>query len=47
MSLKFKKLTRPNIRKLGAGQKIIENGISFERLVNGDGRYSVNIMVDG
>jgi integrase len=47
MSLKFKKLTRPNIRKLGAGQKIIENGINFERLVNGDGRYSVNIMVDG
>jgi integrase len=47
MSLKFQKLTRPNIRKLEAGQKIIENGISFERLINGDGRYSVNIMVDG
>ena len=46
MSLKFQKLTRPNIRKLETGQKIIENGISFERLANGDGRYSVNIMVD-
>jgi len=47
MALKFLKLTRPNIRKLEIGQKVIENGITFERLANGDGRYSVNIMVDG
>lgn len=42
----FQKLTRPNIRKLAPGQKLTENGIGFERLANGDGVYSVNIMVD-
>jgi len=47
MSLKFKKLTRPNIRKLVPEQKISEHGITFERLQNGDGRYTVNVMVDG
>jgi integrase len=47
MALKFNKLTRPNIRKLKSGQKTIEHGINFTRLENGDGRYSVNIMVDG
>ena len=47
MAIKFSKLTRPSIRSLKASQKISENGITFERLANGDGRYSVNIMVDG
>ena len=47
MSLKFIKLTRPNIRKLNDNQKIAEHGITFERFANGDGRYKVNIMVDG
>lgn len=47
MALKFAKLTRPNIRKLVPEQKISEHGITFERFENGDGRYSVNIMVDG
>jgi integrase len=47
MALKFSKLTRPNIRKLESGEKINEHGISFDRLANGDGRYTVNIMVDG
>jgi len=47
MSLKFIKLTRPNIRKLKDNQKIAEHGITFERFANGDGRYTVNIMVDG
>ena len=42
----FKKLTRPNIKKLGPGRKLTEHGISFERLSTGDGLYSVNIMVD-
>jgi integrase len=46
MAITFSKLSRPNIRKLEAGQKISENGISFERLANGDGVYTVNIMVD-
>ena len=42
----FKKLTRPNIRKLAPGQKLTESGIAFERLANGDGIYTVNVMVD-
>lgn len=47
MPISFLKLTRPAMRKLLAGQKIIENGIKFERLANGDGVFTVNIMVDG
>jgi integrase len=47
MASKFSKLTRPNVKKLIPGQKVLEHGIEFERLTNGDGRYSVNIMVDG
>ncbi len=47
MTIKFSKLTRPGVRSLKVGNKIIENGIGFERLSNGDGRYSVSIMVDG
>jgi len=47
MALKFIKLTRPNIKKLRDRQKITEHGITFERFANGDGRYKVNIMVDG
>ncbi|MDH4246280.1 MAG: site-specific integrase [Deltaproteobacteria bacterium] len=47
MALKFKKLTRTGIRKLEMGERILEHGIIFERLPSGDGRYSVNIMVDG
>jgi integrase len=47
MALKFSTLTRTNVRKLQAGQKLNEHGIAFERLSNGDGRYTVNIMVDG
>lgn len=47
MTIKFSKITRINQRKLITGQKLEEHGICFERLPNGDGRYSVNIMVDG
>lgn len=47
MSLKFESLTRPAIRKLQAGERITEHGITAERQKNGDLRYSVNIMVDG
>lgn len=42
----FQKLSRPNIKKLAPGGKITEQGITFERLPNGDGIYSVNFMVD-
>jgi len=47
MAIKFQKLTRTNIRKAQPGDKLQEHGISFERLPNGDGRYTVNVMVDG
>ncbi len=47
MSLRFTRLTRPAIRKLQAGQRITEHGITAEGLPDGDVRYSVNIMVDG
>lgn len=47
MSLKFTKLTRTQIRTLSTNQEISEHGITFKRIVNGDGRYAVNIMVDG
>lgn len=35
------------LRKLKPGDKCTEHGITFDRLANGDGRYTVNIMVDG
>ena len=46
MSKRFTKLARLNIRKLGSGT-LHEHGLTFTRLPNGDGLYSVNIMVDG
>lgn len=46
MAITFQKLTRPSMRKLGAGDAITEHGITFARLANGDGVFSVNIMVD-
>jgi integrase len=47
MALKFSKLTRLEMRKLAPARALREHGITFERLSNGDGRFSVNIMVDG
>jgi integrase len=47
MAKAFVKLTRPAMRKLKPGEKIIEQGISFERLANGDGVFTINVMVDG
>lgn len=47
MALKFQKLTRNNIRNLKAGESLTEHGIRFDRLTTGDGRYAINIMVDG
>lgn len=47
MSIKFTKITRANQRNMKAGDKLDEHGITFERLANGDGRYKINIMVDG
>lgn len=47
MAKQFIKLDRRELRKLKSGQKVMEHGIAFQRLENGDGLYSVNIMVDG
>ncbi|EKD74385.1 MAG: Integrase family protein [uncultured bacterium] len=47
MAIKFTKITRANQRNLKAGEKLEEHGIIFERLSNSDGRYKINIMVDG
>jgi integrase len=47
MAKTFTKLTRPEMRKLAPGGKINEHGITFEKSANGDGVFSVNIMVDG
>lgn len=47
MAIKFRKLTKGPINHLKPGQKLLEHGIEFQRLSNGDGCYTVNIMVDG
>ncbi|MGF6470144.1 tyrosine-type recombinase/integrase [Paraburkholderia youngii] len=43
----FSRLIRPAMRKLAAGERISEGGITFERLPGGDGVFRVNVMVDG
>ena len=47
MTRKFRKLTRSEMRKLGSGDRLTEHGIVFEKMRDGDGRFSVNVMVDG
>ncbi len=47
MSLRFVRLDRPAVRRLKPGEKIIEHGITVEKLRDGDVRYTVAIMVDG
>lgn len=47
MAKMFKKLTRSGMRNLKAESSLTEHGIIFKRLRNGDGRFSVNVMVDG
>ena len=47
MAKTFTKLTRPAMRKLANGDKLNEHGIIFERLANGDGVFTVNVMADG
>ena len=47
MALTFKKITRAGAKKLKPGEIVREHGIEFSRLKNGDGRYSINISVDG
>ncbi len=47
MGMKFDKLDRNKMRKLKSGERIEEHGIIFTRLANGDGKFTVNLMVDG
>jgi integrase len=47
MPLRYSRLDRPSIRRLKLGEKIIQHGITAERLADGDLRYSVAVMVDG
>jgi integrase len=47
MALRFSKLDRAALRKLGAGELINEHGVVARRLANGDIRWAVNVMVDG
>jgi integrase len=47
MALRFSTLDRRSIRRLKPCEKITEHGITAQRLVDGDLRYSVNVMVDG
>jgi integrase len=44
--MRFARLTRDACRALSPGTKLTEHGIAFERLTNGDGRYSIAVMVD-
>jgi integrase len=46
MSRIFAKLTRQKLRSLRPGESCTEQGITFARLANGDGLYSINVMVD-
>ena len=47
MAKSYSKLTRPEMRKLGASKMISEHGITFERKADGDGVFTINVMVDG
>jgi integrase len=47
MAKTFQRLNRPLMRRLQPGSMVTERGITFRRLVNGDGVFSVNVMVDG
>lgn len=40
-------LSPENTKKFKPGEKLTHGGITFERLSNRDGRWTVNIMVDG
>lgn len=42
----FSKLGRAAQRALKAGESISEHGITYTRLSNGDGRWSINVMVN-
>ncbi|MDH4459331.1 MAG: tyrosine-type recombinase/integrase [Nevskia sp.] len=43
----FTKLSRQALRKLTPGQSLTEHGITFQRLADGDGVFTVALMVNG
>lgn len=43
----FTVLTRSATRNLEIGASLSEHGITFKRLKNGDGRFTISLMVDG
>jgi integrase len=43
----MKSLSISHTKKMKPGEKVTQSGITFERLSNLDGRWSINIMVDG
>ena len=47
MAIKYEKLTKSNCTKLEHGKMIVENGIVYEKTKKGDGRFSINICVNG
>jgi integrase len=47
LALRFSCLDRLSVRRLPPGGRITEHRITVERLLDGDLRYSVNVMVDG
>ena len=47
MSRRFAKLGREAVKRLKAGEKITEAGITAERASDGAVRWSVNVMVSG
>ncbi len=47
MTIKYEKLTKSNCTKLEQGKMIVENGIVYEKVKNNDGRFSINICING
>lgn len=47
MSKKFELLTRPRMRALAPNEVLQEHGIKYEKLQNGDGRFTISIRADG
>lgn len=47
MSKRFELLTRPRMRALAPGKALSEHGIKYEKLPNGDSRFTVAFRADG
>src|SRR5205809_7414600 len=47
MVRRFLRLTHQLIRRLSPGDRIVEHGIEYQCLPNGDGIFRINVMLDG